>query len=431
MKYGLELTEIDEFHKARWVSPQIAERLIERIGDMLEEDELQALLSQVVHEHDQTPHGPTEIGDTLTILHRAGEPMNASFVLKGRSFKKVTPGEVTHQIVKTRRLDDLDLIILGAVNDIHHEAVETLMELAKDREQHYLVLRAQDFARIFLAYRKICPNCGAPLQACENCGECDQPVEWTDLRYTVPEKVRYERLNWKDTSVKGLVRTSINLRVDEHYTKDGIYYLLEKAVSDARSEFGSEMVYVFAYESVTDHNNNNWICRAQWAKPNLESRFKCPSFEPEEVYESLFVNWNPSHAAVKEFVSENTGYSLPLIDEMNSIVEWIENRVRRQFPQDVEEGFHRVDLSVVNSLANSLTEEFRRLDDKWNNGPIAPNECKRYAESISVLISHVDGLLRVPSMEISTRRKQGQARWSLMQIDDVLERTRVYRMELG
>jgi len=99
---------------------------------MGEDHEMEKYFRQIIADPTKTPHGPTEIADILSYLHVKGEKKRTAFVLKGKSFKKITSRDVSHQFIKLRSIPGLGLMVFAAVGDIHDDAKRDFFQAAKD-----------------------------------------------------------------------------------------------------------------------------------------------------------------------------------------------------------------------------------------------------------------------------------------------------------
>ena len=119
----LKIFEIDEFAEVKNIPPiAITELIIQNIRNLDEEKELEKFLREIIFDPIQTPHGPTEIVDILTDLNYDGKKRTAAFVLKGKSYPKVSAREVTHQLARLHTIPNLNTAILGAVGNIQDDA---------------------------------------------------------------------------------------------------------------------------------------------------------------------------------------------------------------------------------------------------------------------------------------------------------------------
>lgn len=159
----IKVHEIDEFQRIRDISTTIPEQGLAGIRRLDEKKELEPLIQEILHEPDETPHGPTEIADILTTCAYVNDESRiAAFILKGKSYKKVTSKDVTHQFLKARHVPNIGLMVLVAVGHIQDDAKRDFFQTAQDGGCDYLIINARNCWRLLVAYGKICPKDGSP-----------------------------------------------------------------------------------------------------------------------------------------------------------------------------------------------------------------------------------------------------------------------------
>lgn len=96
------IDDFDSFIEVRNVAPEsISEGLIDAVRKLDEKEELEPYLRLILHDPNETPHGPTEIADIFTHKLRIQKLTGmAAFILKGRSFRTVRAQDVAHQIYR-------------------------------------------------------------------------------------------------------------------------------------------------------------------------------------------------------------------------------------------------------------------------------------------------------------------------------------------
>ncbi|MBC8520436.1 MAG: hypothetical protein H8D26_00370, partial [Methanomicrobia archaeon] len=160
----IKIHEIDEFSEVKAVPDgAISEEILPNVRNLDEKKEIERFIREFLYDPNETPHGPTEIADILTShIHIRGEKRLAAFVIKGKSFRRVSSRDVTHQFAKLRQVPDLGLMIFLAVGKIQDDAQRNFVQNAIDAGCDYLIIDAQDCARLLIAYEKICPKDGTP-----------------------------------------------------------------------------------------------------------------------------------------------------------------------------------------------------------------------------------------------------------------------------
>lgn len=138
---------------------KISEELISAVRGFHEENDLEELILHSIADPNRTPHGPAEIVDIMTLQLSYKKRLGvAGFVLKGRSFKRITPADISHQIFRLRKVSDLKYAILGHTGNLLDEAREEFIHTAKDLGVDYTIIDAIDFARLAVTQGVLCPR---------------------------------------------------------------------------------------------------------------------------------------------------------------------------------------------------------------------------------------------------------------------------------
>ena len=217
----IEVHDIDEFSRIAAVpDAAINETILSNVAKLHEINELEKFIREIIYDPTDTPHGPTEIADILTShVHVRGEKRLAGFVLKGRSFQKVTSRAVTHQFAKLRTVPELSVMIFWAVGQIQDDAQRDFVQAATDANCEYLIVNAHQCARLLIAYEKICPRDGSSFDDTGTCQEGHCLDDGISLNMTVREKVRYTIANQKDISHGAAKRYAATVLLDRHYPR--------------------------------------------------------------------------------------------------------------------------------------------------------------------------------------------------------------------
>jgi superfamily II DNA or RNA helicase len=154
------IDDYDSFIAVRDVRPDsITETLIKAVRELDEKEELEPYLRLILHDPNETPHGPAEIADIFThklsIQKLSGM---AAFILKGRSFKTVRPQQVAHQIYRLEKISGLAIAVFAAPGTILDGAKEHFVSTALRLRCNYSIFDAVDLARLFVAYGFFCPR---------------------------------------------------------------------------------------------------------------------------------------------------------------------------------------------------------------------------------------------------------------------------------
>lgn len=106
MRRLIKIHEIDEFSEIKAIpDASISEEILTNIRNLDEKGEIEHFIREILYDPNETPHGPTEIADILTShVHVRGDKKLAAFILKGKSFKRVSSRGVTHQFAKVRKI---------------------------------------------------------------------------------------------------------------------------------------------------------------------------------------------------------------------------------------------------------------------------------------------------------------------------------------
>jgi superfamily II DNA or RNA helicase len=161
------MDDVDEFRDVKGFPARAIEAIIvETVRGLDEDQELEPFIRAILADANLTPHGPAEIVDIFT--HKvsiARQPQLAAFILKGRAFPIVRPKHVSHQIYRLEKIADLSCAVLGVTGNILDQAKEEFISTASRLNCSYLVLDANDFARLFVAYGFFCPRDGRRISA--------------------------------------------------------------------------------------------------------------------------------------------------------------------------------------------------------------------------------------------------------------------------
>jgi superfamily II DNA or RNA helicase len=124
-----------------------------------EREELEPYIRAILHDPNDTPHGPAELVDILT--HKVSVQQErglAAFIIKGSSFHTVRPKDVAHQIYRLEKIVDLKFAIFAAPGIILDVAKEHFCATAARIGCRYAIFDAVDISRLLIAYGFICPR---------------------------------------------------------------------------------------------------------------------------------------------------------------------------------------------------------------------------------------------------------------------------------
>lgn len=158
----LQIDDIPSFGAVREIpASDVIEALRDAVRKLHEAEEIEEFLRSILSDRAATPHGPAELVDIFThkLTLRASTGL-AAFILKGRSFRTVTPKDVAHQIYRLEKIDGLQFAAFGATGVILDAAKEQFVSTCIRLNIDYSILDADDFSLLFWAYGFLCPRDG-------------------------------------------------------------------------------------------------------------------------------------------------------------------------------------------------------------------------------------------------------------------------------
>ena len=108
----------------------ISDEIIINVRQLDEEKDFERGIKEILFDPNETPHGPTEIADIITSIHIRGIKKIAAFVLKGKSYQKVSSKIVSHQFLKLQQIPHLGLAVFAAVGNIQDDAQRDFIQTA-------------------------------------------------------------------------------------------------------------------------------------------------------------------------------------------------------------------------------------------------------------------------------------------------------------
>lgn len=163
----VRLEEFDCFRSVlKHVTEEVDEVVVASVRDLDERTELEPALRSILTDVGDTPHGPAEIVDILThkltLNRRSGI---AAFILKGKSFPKVRPSDVSHQIYRLEKIEDLAYAVFAASGVILDQAKEQFISTAVRVSEAYCILDAHDLGRLLIGSGFLCPRDGRRISS--------------------------------------------------------------------------------------------------------------------------------------------------------------------------------------------------------------------------------------------------------------------------
>lgn len=406
MSKALDFFEIDRFARGAEIPVEaVTEAVISGVRQLDEVTELEIALREILGAPDITPHGPTELEDIFQAgVTVNGKPRVAAFIIKGKSFDKVTSKLIGNQILRLQDVPDLGMAVLCAVGHIHDDAKKHFIQTAISRGADYLVMDAAATARLLIAYEKICPKDGTPYDGKGVCRAGHIRESGTTITWRVNEEAATEPIRLMDDSTANVKRYSAFLLVDRHYERDVIRRLVTKATEQLKTETyqrpgvmqelwsqqRAQAIWVFVGRTVEDSHQGNWLCRSLWIDPAL-SEYRAHPLGGEMVDGIEFV-WNSSYQSQVAFVAKNRvskGVLLQQVEEISSRVMGFGGRALEIF-----ELFDGGQLSEP-ELAAELQQDaatVRDLYHRCSDFPFGPPDTNEVVEQCSLVAGSVDEL---------------------------------------
>lgn len=432
MSRQIQIHEIEQFGLiTRVPNSAISSEVLDGVRNLNEKDSLEPAVREILYDPNETPHGPSEIADIYTSRVKIrGQPRVAAFVLKGRSFRRVSAREVTHQVTRLRRVPDLGLMVLMAVGDIQDDARNDFLQIAQDAGCDYLIVDAGDIARLLIAYEKICSRDGTPYDDSGICSNGHTRDPGITVEYRVNEDPRYEIPSLRDVSHAGAKRYSASILVDRHYPRDVLREIIRNATAEVRgsnyyrnervethwADTPAHVVWLFIAYDLEDLRRANWVCRCQWIDPELDPAMRPSEMQGDEQLDEIEISWNPNYGFMKEFVRSVSAPKGEVLAKLRPIV----NRM-------LELGDTAVTLFARYAKGALSNAEFTRqmqalqgevggLYQQSGDLPVPPHDVKDYDEVCHSLFATVDNLY-LPFSE------RGLRTWNTVQRDGLLSGT--------
>ena len=332
----INIHDIEEFSEIKSIpDASISNVILGNIRHLDEENELERFIREILYDPNSTPHGPTEIADIITTnCHIKGAKRIAAFVLKGKSYKSVSSKNVTHQFLKIRQIPGINLMVFGAVGNIQDDAKRDFLQTAMDHRCDYLIIDTKDWARLLIAYEKICPKDGCPFDETGSCLNGHTIDSGLTLEMEVKEKVNYSITSQKDLSHGGAKRYSAIIVTDKHYTKIILKSIIENATKELiesnyyRNEHTKErwgknpahVVWLFIAYDQNDVKNTNWVCRTCYIDPSLDSSMRPISLNADEKVREIDIEWNSNYKTMKDTLEVYSGTKEEFLNKLSPIL---------------------------------------------------------------------------------------------------------------
>ena len=404
----IKIHEIDEFSEVIVIpNATISEAILTKIRNLDEVSEIERFIREILYDPNETPHGPTEIADILTShVHVRGDKRLTAFVLKGKSFTRVSSRYVTHQFAKLRQIPELGLIVFGAVGNIQDDAQRDFMQTATDTGCDYLIIDAQDWARLFIAYEKICPKDGTPYDDTGTCTNGHVQDEGLTLEMKVREKISYTIPSQRDVSHGGAKRYTATILLDKHYPKDVIRTIIQEATEKLKysnyyrnervkarwGKIPAHVVWLFIAYDLEDIRNVNWICRTSWIDPFLPENMRPIGLNGNEKLGDIEVFWNEDYKSHKNFFESSSGTKEEILEAIHPIL----NEIVELAKQGINyfEEYKREDISEDKFILKMQKIEPRVTELYLQSGniPMPPEDCKDYDQACQNIFATIDNM---------------------------------------
>ena len=404
----IKIHEIDEFSEISNIpDAAIKVKILSNIRKLDEKTEMERFVREIIYDPNETPHGPTEIADILTShVHIRGNKRLAAFVLKGKSFQKVSSKKVTHQFTKLRQIPQLNLMIFGAVGNIQDDAQKDFIQSAIDAGCDYLIIDAQDWARLLIAYEKICPKDGTTYDNTGTCKNGHVLDKGLSLEMEVREKIRYTIVRQKDVSHAGAKRYSATILLDRHYPKDVIRTIIQGATEELKysnyyrnervkarwGKIPAHVVWLFIAYDLDDIRNANWSCRTCWISQTLPEDMRPTGLNWNEKLEDIEVLWNDKYKSWKNFFESHSGTkeevleaTHPILREMISLAKQGINCFEEYIRGDISENKF---ILKIKKIEPRITELYHQS----SNIPMPPEDCKDYDQACQNIFATITNM---------------------------------------
>jgi len=264
----ITIDDFESFEKVRdWPPETISKELENAIRNLDEREHLEPFIRSILFDSCETEHGPAELVDILT--HKVivkGDIGLAGFILKGKSFPKVRPKHVAHQIYRLEKIEGLCFAVFAAGGTILDAAKEQFCATSERLGCRYAIFDGIDLARLFVAYGFLCPRDAQKIVA----GRCVCGYAPAKRIFNVLQKesLRVLEESHRIGQVAGLVvlppgsgKTRIAAEDAMKYEARHVLYIAHthEILDVAQSEFES----VFGSDKVTRHKEGS-----TFSKPN-------------------------------------------------------------------------------------------------------------------------------------------------------------------
>ncbi len=313
----------------------ITTAVLESVKQLDERRELEPLIREILWDRTQTPHGPTEIADIFTTkVDVGGRRCVAAFVLKGKSFAKVRAADIDHQLIRIAALPVLDVMALVVVGDLQDDARRDLLQVATSTGSDFLLVEADDCARLLIAYGKICPRDGSPFDADGLCRQGHTRPPSAEVNLAVTGEPEYEIVSLEDVSHAGARRLSAKVAVNRSYSREAMRDVIRRATDEVAQDtyhrngevarrWGASqahVVWLFLAGDALDIRNYNWLARTQWIDSGLADDMRPMALEASEYVRDIAVVWEVGYAERRKYYREHQAPKGEFLSGLDSLV---------------------------------------------------------------------------------------------------------------
>jgi len=404
----IKIHDIDQFSELKSIQDAaINESILSNIRNLDEKKEIERFVREILYDPNETAHGPTEIADILTThVNVRGDKRLAAFVLKGKSFSKVSSKNVTYQFAKLRQIPKLGLMVFGAVGNIQDDAQRDFVQSAIDATCDYLIIDVHDWARLLIAYEKICPRDGTPYDETGTCKNGHVRDEGLTLEMEVREKVRYTILNQRDVSHAGAKRCSSIILLDRHYPKDVIRTVIHEATEKlkysnyyrnerVKARWGktpAHVVWLFIAYDLEDIQNVNWVCRTCWIDPSLTENMRPSSLNGNEKLGDIEIFWNDQYKSHKNFLESHFGTKEEVLEAINPILNEMAKLAKQGIGYFEEYRYGKLSEEEFIIKMHKMEEKIDELYNQSGNIPMPPEDCKDYDQACQNIFATIHNM---------------------------------------
>jgi hypothetical protein len=424
----IKIHEIDEFSDVETIpDASISDSILSNTKD-LHENEIERFIREILYDPNETPHGPTEIADILTShVHVRGDKRLAAFILKGKSLKRISSRDVTHQFAKLRQVPDLGLIVFGAVGNIQDDTQRDFVQTAMDVGCDYLIIDVQDCARLLITYEKICPKDGTPY---DETGTCKNG-HLQDKGLTFRGRIRYTIVNQKDVSHAGAKRYSATILLDRHYSNDVIREIIQEATEELKhsnyhpnerikarwEKIPAHVIWLYIAYDLEDIQDANWVCRTCWIDPSLPEDMRPLGLNGnEKLGDNIKVLWNDDYKLHKNFFESHYGTKEEVLEAIRPILNEMVELAKKAIAYFEEYRCGNISEEEFISKMQKREPRVTELYPQSGNIPIPPEDCKDYYQACQNIFATIHNMFLYYS-------KRGLETWPKRNRDWLMQET--------